>query len=424
MKSQIILVNRGFTIFEIVLAISLFAIFSISIFTLESTVLSLRKSSEMELDNIINDSYDISSSTEILRYGNFTSNYIKENYNILISDYPKAWGRDNCNDRLDLNSYYEYKNNGINIGYNNISSDIESRNEKIYLTANSSKTSDNDFFIINKINNEFSIVSGIDTGPGVNALEIAGHYAYLANASSQSQLQIVDIIDRENPIIISSLKLPKINASTTLPFANSILYSDETIFLGTTKWMGAELQIIDVSDKNNPSIISSIETNTLVNDIVVYNERLYIGTSDNEQIQIFDIKDLFNPVLIENFSPSGSNVQEVRSIEYHEGDMYFGRTTGGFNSISNHELFYSNESRIINSIDIPGGVYGLLKRGDYILVLTHDLNNELQLWKKDLSKKVKTLILGSKFKKIVCDNDDIYFVSNDSLGFSNLIKTK
>ncbi len=423
MKSQIIFQNnKAFVLAEIMIAMSLFSIFVITILTFESSIKGLKILSDRELAHIKENDFEKISTTTFKMYGNFTKIYDMDLYETIQSDYRYLWGRDNCDTKINLLNEYRFDNNGFDIGYNNISTDIETRNGYLYLTANSANTKDADLFILDiRQDNNYKIISKLDTGPGVNAIEVAGPYIFLANASTQYQLQIIDIHDRSKPKLISQLKLPLPNASTTAPFAQSIYYQDKIIFLGTSKWNGNELAIIDVSNPFSPKIISTIETNTLVNDIFVYKDILYISTSDEEQLQIFDISDMANPKLIKSFSPSGSNLSEGRVIEYFENHIVLGRTTGGFNSISNHEIFLSNNNmNDFISKDIKGGVYGLIYRDNAIALLTHESTHKLQIWDNNLSKLFKEYDLGNSAWKISCDNESLYFVSRDADAFSSL----
>ena len=64
-----------------------------------------------------------------------------------------------------------------------------------------------DFYIINAENpSNPTIISSLNTGPGLNAIEVAGPYVYVANSGTTAQLQIIDIHDRNTPILISKFK--------------------------------------------------------------------------------------------------------------------------------------------------------------------------------------------------------------------------
>ena len=129
MKSQIILQNRGFLTAEIMLAFSLMTIFTISTFTLMSSVGELKVWSLNELERL-------ESEPSIITY----------------SDYILDFGRNSCSVKIDFDEdKINYFPEGSSIGVSNKSSDIEVRNGIIYLTADATSLSPQDFFIIYSI---------------------------------------------------------------------------------------------------------------------------------------------------------------------------------------------------------------------------------------------------------------------------------
>ncbi len=394
---------------EILLAFSLFTLFAISTFSLESSMAKLKIWSLKELD--------IMSATQ------FTDPS--------ASDYMEEWGRNSCGSRFDFDpNRYSYFNQGINIGSGNISTDIEVRNGMVYLTADSTISSDPDLFIIDAgtVLNP-ALISSLNTGPGVSALEIAGPYIFMAQASSVRQLQIVDIHNRASPQLISQLKLSLPTPTTTAPFARSIFYLKGFIYLGTEKWNGAEFAIIDVSNIYDPMVVGVFETGTLVNDIYVKGNRAYLATADALQLRVLDISNKSNPVLIASFSPPGWQKQEGKVLDFFEGRLGLGRTVGGFNVLTNYEAFVFSTSTVDNanfivggffSKDIPSGVYGILIREYNIYVISHSGGHEFQVWDSAFATKVAEIPLGINAEKMACDSRDFYFATGNARGFSVL----
>jgi hypothetical protein len=184
---------------------------------------------------------------------------------------------------------------------------LAARNGFVYEVTDVGAQSQPDFFIIDtRISSSSVLVSSLNTGPGLAAIAVAGHYAYVANESSISQLQIIDIADRSHPSMVSSLKLPLPNASSTAPHASAIYYSAGMIFLGTEKWDGPELNIIDVSNPLSPHYLGGFETGTLVNAVYVKNGFAYLAAADAQQLRIVDIHDPADIAEISYFSPTGS----------------------------------------------------------------------------------------------------------------------
>lgn len=423
MKLQIIYQNnKGFLLLEVMLAFSLFILFTISTFYLTGSMDGLKIWSVKELEKIKDLSYKIRNDigTTKTLYGNDSKISSNELFEIVHSDYVNSWGRNSCANRIGFNKdKIHYYPNGISMGTSNVSSDMEVRNGFVYLSADSTLSSPDDIFIIDVRNHSsLSVLSSTNTGPGISAIEVAGPYIFAAQSSTVNQLQIIDIHDRKLPKLISQFKLALPNASTSAPFATSIFYSKGYVYLGTEKWNGSEFNIIDVSNVLNPVLIGSFETNTLINDIYIVDNIAYLATSDEKQMRVLDIGNKSHPVLIDSFSPSGYQTQEGNVLEYFEGILGFGRTVGGFNVVTNHELFIYSTSTI--SRDIPGGIYGILLRPPNIFTLTNFQNKEFQVFDTTLKNKIFEMSLGNKNIKMTCDGSNIFFTTGNSTGLSIL----
>ncbi len=400
------------------IAFSIFTILTITLFTLSSSMLDLKSWSIDRLSKMKQYSHEINegigSSTS---YGNYTKVISNNMFDISKSNYIESWGSDNCNPRLEFGDY-RYIDTGIDIGNTNESTDIEARNDYVYLTADSSISSTHDFFIVNASDHSNPVViSSINTGPGLSSIDIAGPYAFVGVMSSINQLQVIDISNRLDPKLISQVKVPLPTASTTAPFTVSIKYHNGYVYLGTTKWSGKELHIIDVSNIYSPTVIGGFETNTQINDIYVVNDIAYLATSDEMQMRVVDIKNKSNPILTDSFSSSGWHTQAGKALSYFEGVLSLGRTVGGFNVNTNHELFVFGYNR---SIDIPGGVYGIVNGLNDIFVLTHSSDKELQIYDADSLEKKAYISLSNQSFKMSCDGNNMFFASGNSKGISIL----
>lgn len=427
MRLQIVYQNRGFLTVEIMLAFSIFTLFTLSTFVLSSSVQRLKVWSVNELDKIAISTHEIENKVDldITQYGNDTVIMSNKLFSVSQSDYIKSWGRNSCNQRVPFDpNQHEYFSQGIDIGQN-ISTDLEVRNSIVYLTADSSVSSTPDFYIIDtSIPSSPRIISSVNTGPGLSAIDIAGPYVYVAQASTVNQLQIIDIHDRYNPRLISQLKLPLPTPTTTAPFATSIFHYMNYIFLGTAKWNGAELSIIDVSNVLSPVVIGTFETNTLINDIYAKDNKVYLATSDEMQMRILDTSNINAPILLDSFTSSGWQTQEGKTLDYFEGNVSLGRTVGGFNVVTNHEIFTFSSTSVTLSKDIPGGVYGVIMRQPNIFLLTHAQGKEFQVFDSNLNNMLFHIALGNQAMKMVCDGSDFYFATGNSRAVSILMKNK
>jgi len=343
--------------------------------------------------------------------------------------YSNEFGRSTCTigSMLDFSKIKLYTNNSIDIG-NGSGTSVIARNGFIYETVNSSTQSSPDFFIIDtSIPMVPKLVSSLNTGPGLADIAVAGHYVYVANESSISQLQIIDIEDRSHPVVSASLKLPLPQASTTLPHAVSISYNNGLIFLGTVKWSGNEFNIIDVTNPPSPVYLGGFDTDTIVNDVYVALPYAYVADADADQMRVLNISDPKHIDFVSGFSPAGSSVLEgkVFSVESTDTLLYFGRDGGGFDNPSYFKLSTFNLSQDplalhpIHGIDVPGGVYGIVVSSGYVFLAVGGSSvGSIQIWKRDLSTMLYSLALPAVPVSLSCDHDRLYVGLNNRQGFA------
>jgi hypothetical protein len=130
-----------------------------------------------------------------------------------------------------------------------------------------------------------------DTPSEARDVVVNGEYAYIA---SQSCCCIVNIQNLEAPYLVSQFDVPASG------MAWSIDYYDNHIFVG---WTSAGIYVFDVSDPPNPIEVENVYLgdNILVDDVTVYEERLYITWGDgwgNYGIKIYDISNPNNLQLL------------------------------------------------------------------------------------------------------------------------------
>lgn len=424
MKSQAVSLTNGFLIPEIMIAFVLMTLFIISLTSLIITKNQMKITADKILDRLTYVSGNVSSTALYTNrlYGNDTAEKYLEPITILNSDYNQAWGRETCDPELTITpTTTQLYTHVIDLGNGNTSTDIEARDGFVYLTADSPTTSLPDFYIIDATNPQSSkIISALNTGPGLSSLEVAGPYVYAANLGTTNQLQIIDISNRSSPTVISKLKLPLPHASSTPPFATSIFYSQGLVYLGTEKWEGDEFAVIDVHDPTTPKYLGGYETNTQINDIYVRDGTAYLAASDEGQIRVLDVRDPTHIVQISQFSPSGWETQVGTHLTVFEKNLFFGRTTGGFNVVKNHELFqFSSTSDRTVSKDIPGGVYGIIPSENSTTIITHSLTHELQNFDLNLNPKSE-IALNFNAQGVSCDSNDLYFATGDRWGIGIL----
>jgi len=299
--------------------------------------------------------------------------------------------------------------------------DLVIRDDIAYISTDSSKSSDPDLIIADISNpNHPKIISELDTGPGLSALTIAGKYVYAAAASTAAELHVIRLDSLASPILAKKYRLPLPQSSTTPPTGTAIFYDKNKIYLGTNKWDGDEFSVIDVSVPENPSKIGGYEIGSKVNSIYVRDSIAYIAAPSQMQLRALSVADSAHPYLMNAFSPSGWQRQEGNKVSYFEGALSFGRTSGGYDIPTDHELFNwppasstPDISKDQGSANVPGGIYGIVADRDHVYVATRTVDQELSIYDESLSTSTaRYYSLPVAPQTITCDGRKIYILAH------------
>lgn len=176
----------------------------------------------------------------------------------------------------------------VDLGPGNSATDLDVINKIVYMTAEASAASKPDFFIIDASDgrNPF-IISELNTGPSLSSIDVSGNYAYVANREADAELQIIDVSDRYNPRLITTYAVPDVSGYSV---GTAVFYSGGRVYLGLNKVVGAEFHIIDVSNPYHPVSLGSYEVGDDINDIYVKGSRAYLATDlNNAGLLVLDV---------------------------------------------------------------------------------------------------------------------------------------
>jgi hypothetical protein len=431
--------EKGIILVDILLALSLATFFTALI--TESSLLAKDIFNRSKSRNFFIDSFENSSTTEMkIETRQFGNDMIEKDANVQgiifssvessSANYSEFVGTPLCSvDFFNKNAVGSYRKSNISsVKVESITlptdpllplTDLEIRNNIAYISTDSAKASDPDLFIIDIHNKDHpAILSSIDTGPGIASIVIAGKRIFAAAASTAAELHIIRLNNPSQMSLEKKFQLPLPYATATPPFGSSIFYKNALVYLGTERWDGDEFSIIDV---NNPVIqikIGGFETGSKVNNIFVYGKFAYIADSDTDQMRVLNLENINNPVIISSFNPSGSDRQEGKVISFFENNLSLGRTSGGFDIASQHELFVFATSSTLekyDSINVPGGVYGIVADQDHLFLATREVDKEFRIISNKLGTSTDmSFSLPVAPQTITCDNDYLYILAHSA----------
>jgi len=270
----------------------------------------------------------------------------------------------------------------IDLGPGNSATGLDVKNKIVYLSAQASDEKKPDFYIVNADNGQDPfIMSSLDTGDGLNAVDVANNYAYVGNQDVNAQLQIIDVGNLNNPMLIKSFKLYGVSGTNAI--GQSIFYNNSKIYIGTKKATGPEFHIVDVSNPTNPVELGSFEVNANVNAIYVSNNIAYVANSEDEELLLLNVSNPASIAKISGYDAPGDS-EDGKSLYLVSNKLYLGRLVGG-NHEEHHELHVLDVSsstavQNLGSKDMATNLNGLVVR-DYLAFLgTSDSNKEFQVW--------------------------------------------
>jgi len=293
------------------------------------------------------------------------------------------------------------------------------------------------------------LVSYLNTGPGIASFVLAGRRIFAAASSIAGQVHTIGFTGTSSPdypFLENKYKLSPPYATATLPYATAIAFSSTEspndyllstgdispqirsfLYLGTEKWDGSEFSIVDVTDPHLPVLSTGLEVGARVADIATYSGKVYIANAGVGQLIVSKV----NPVIAENglviddsLLLSGWSRQTGKVISVSDYGLVFGRTSGGYDITTDHELFSIATTSIVDSQslsnasglftrNIPGGVYGVVQDKDHVYIITNQVGAEFQIFDHSLSTS-SVFLLPTQPQSITCDGHKIYILSRTS----------
>ena len=280
----------------------------------------------------------------------------------------------------------------VDVGQSNGATDVDILFHKAYVTADPSAVDKEDFYVIDVSDPNASplpILGSADgtISEGLEAVHVAGNYAYVANRSKNGQLQILDVSDSSNPIYILPAPGYKITAVTgNGAYGKSIFYKDEFVYLGLYNTdSGPEFNIIDVSNPSSPVWRGGYSIGHEINAIYVKGGLAYIASPHNSELIILDVSDPTNPTLHQQVDLP-NNSSHGKSIAITGNTLYLGRTEDASPPTNEFQLVNITDPSFPSlgvSTDIGSTVNAVTIRENLAFMVTSEASLGFQIWDLD-----------------------------------------
>ncbi|MFA5855429.1 MAG: hypothetical protein WC846_04090 [Candidatus Gracilibacteria bacterium] len=225
-----------------------------------------------------------------------------------------------------------------------------------------------------------------------------GNYAYFTSTKNHSGLEIVDVSDVENPNIVGNLDIGG---------KGRYLSKDGNYVYVGVQYSNGGLKIVDVSNPNSPVVKSTKDIGAYGNQSVKVGNNLYIGANMyTNSFRVYNVLDPTNPSFVSYLNLSANTVAIKISGSY----AYVGTssTTGGFRviDISNPAI-----PRQIKSLDVGSSVNSIAINGTFAYLGLDRGSNSFAI--VNISNPanpilVRTVDVGAKVRDISVMNDHAY----------------
>lgn len=165
----------------------------------------------------------------------------------------------------------------------------------------------------------------INTGTGANKVAVNDDetYAFIANANTSAQLQIVNVSNPDIPVLVKSFKVTGNNNT-----GRSIDLDGNYVYLGTEGPDTNEFFVIDASNVNNPIIKGSAKIGNDINDVSAGGGVAFAASDvDDREVTVISVANPSTVSVLKYIDLPGTNDAEELYYDEDAKRLYIGRKT-------------------------------------------------------------------------------------------------
>lgn len=232
-------------------------------------------------------------------------------------------------------------------------------------------------------------------------------YAFAVAHASTKQLVVIDVTDANNPSIISQITLQDVNSAGSYPQGWRTYIYGGRLYVIVRETDGAEFHVFNISTPTIPAEIGNgFELNRTVEDFVVRDQKVgnathrfaFLATDSNtKELTVLDV--------------TGDSVSEVNTLDL-AGDydgyslfvlgkkLYFGRAS---NPTGPEILVFdvtapATSLPIIGQGEVGADITNIKVSGDYTYIGTKKVGDEIQIWNSDYTAWNPLVLNSGRFK--------------------------
>lgn len=212
-----------------------------------------------------------------------------------------------------------------------------------------------------------------------NDVFLVGTLAYVVSASAGTDFHIIDVSDKDDPLVLGSTNLPSAGNSVDVKGDYAYVVSDVT---------GDDFHVVDITNSSAPSVVASINLPTSANAVMVRGRYAYVTSAAvGNDFHVIDIVDPLNPVEVGsvNLGGNGNEVALKRDYAFVVTD-----TANQFLTV---DISNVTSPTVVASSTLPSDGEAIVVRGNYAYIGTNPAGNDFHIY--DISNPLSPTIVGA-----------------------------
>lgn len=248
-----------------------------------------------------------------------------------------------------------------------------------------------------------AFANGFDAAVAINDVDViktssGRRYAFVARHHTEEQLGIIDVTDANNPVLVTTVHLDKVNKDGSFPQGYKVVYYDGRLYVTTRETDGPELHVFDVSDLETPVELGSfsfLPIGLTVTDMVVANMNIsgssyvlaFLATrASGRELITLNVTNPTNIVELQGARVDLPGDQDGQAVALLGNRLFLGRQSVGSGGA---ELFVFDASDpfsavaglpALGQVDVGTGIERIVASGNFAFLATQRTTEEFQVW--------------------------------------------
>ncbi len=243
----------------------------------------------------------------------------------------------------------------------------ESGDYLFMVTENNSSGSE--FFIVDISDKKNpSLVSSLNISSSATSVVVKDNYAYVTTRGNSTELRVINISNLNSPGIVATLNLSGDQDALSVDISATQLYIAQ----------GNYLHSIDISNPIVPLALDDINLNAVTRNVFVSANNVYVATQNSSQeLQIIDASNPANLANIGNFNLSGSLI--ATDVFVLGNRAYVSTDTNSGSEFFVLDISSTNAPVLLGSYNTGSRVYAFKIVGPYAILALNNSSKEIEI---------------------------------------------